>query len=63
MLVRFEKAADVHGLTAPYVSVDRPVEGELQRATVELAERIVRRVWARYRACSLRTGSEVWRPL
>jgi hypothetical protein len=35
VLVGFKKGAKVHGLTAPEVSVDGPVEGELQRAPVE----------------------------
>lgn len=34
VLVRFEESADVHGLSAPDVSVDGPVEGELEGAAV-----------------------------
>jgi len=36
MLVRFEERADVDRLPAPEVSVNGPVEGELQRAAVEV---------------------------
>lgn len=32
--VGFEERTDVHGLTAPEVSVDGPIEGQLERATV-----------------------------
>lgn len=39
MLVRLEKAADVHGLAAPDIAVDGPVEGELKGAAVEGAGR------------------------
>lgn len=39
MLVGFEEGADVHGLTAPDVTVDGPVEGELERTAVEGAAR------------------------
>jgi hypothetical protein len=35
VLVGFEEGAEVHGLAAPEVSVDGPVEGELQRAPVK----------------------------
>ena len=34
VLVRFEESADVHGLSAPDISVDGPVEGELEGAAV-----------------------------
>lgn len=37
VLVRFEEGSDVHGLTAPDVTVNSPVEGELQGAAVEVA--------------------------
>lgn len=37
VLVRFEEAADVHGLAAPDIAVDRPVEGKLERAAVKRA--------------------------
>jgi len=37
VLVRLEEGADVDSLPAPEVSVDGPVEGELQGAAVELA--------------------------
>ena len=37
VLVRFEERSDVHGLSAPDVSVDGPVEGELEGTAVEVA--------------------------
>jgi hypothetical protein len=37
VLVGLEETADVQGLAAPDVTVDGPVEGELQRAAVERA--------------------------
>jgi hypothetical protein len=39
IFVRFEEAADVHGLPAPEMSVDGPVEGELEGATVKVTVR------------------------
>ena len=36
VLVGLEKSANVHGLATPDVTVDGPVEGELQGAAVEL---------------------------
>jgi len=35
MAVGFEEGSDVEGLAAPEVTVDSPVEGELQGALVE----------------------------
>lgn len=35
MLIRFEETADVQCLTAPNISVDRPVKGQLEGAAVE----------------------------
>lgn len=41
VLVGFKERADVKSLTAPKVSVDGPVKGELQRAAVETARESV----------------------
>lgn len=35
VLVGFEESTDVHGLAAPDISVDSPVEGELEGAAVK----------------------------
>ena len=45
VLVRFEKRADVDRLAAPEVSVNGPVEGELQRAAVEVSGEILSSCW------------------
>ena len=41
VLVRFEEGADVDRLPAPEVSVDGPVEGELQGAAVEVSGEVL----------------------
>lgn len=40
VLIRFEEGADVDCLAAPKVSVDRPVEGKLERAAVEVPSHV-----------------------
>ena len=61
VLVGFEEGADVHGLAAPDVAVDGPVEGELEGAAVELAVAYIR--VGRERAVGVegvRTGHGYW---
>ena len=60
VLVGFEEGADVHGLAAPDVSVDGPVEGELEGAAVELAIAFIRAVRESRDVGGHGTGSEGW---
>ena len=62
LLVCFEERADVDGLTTPEMSVDGPVEGELEGATVELASGVSATASEPMAGRTLLTGCGSWSP-